>query len=550
MTLVEKYVPILIRQKLYIILANISLILLFYSIWEIKWVAIDVDSLLGLTSKLTMVYWIGLLLITICSILIYLDNEQRNTNIFIFVLFILGLFIIGIGLFTEENARISTSYYPPGEVKKVLTDNYVDISTPYPLLSYRSWPGIHFISIYMLYLTNIDLDFLIKYMTLPWLIFFIFITLSIGDSFNLSPNKCFLLSFLTISSFWTSHHYYSPQSFAFLIYLIIFLFVITNNDNIIKKCISLILVSFLIITHLLTTLATLLSMFMTLIYKSYRGVKINKEFILLCIISITWYIYFATTVLKWGIPDAIERILNMESVDIINSKLNPTSSTEFLSKIFQIAYIFIYMIPIAIFLYNYRKKSDNEKMILNSILYWIIGLGLMTIAVYGTEIFERLYLYSSVPLACFMIISLKDYRHSNKIFVSIMIIFTIMIIPAHYGNEIRSIVYTTELKGAEFLSKTIQYQSPYYDSYFYSFSSYIWYYNPDLIRAEHHMFDLSNGNLLMNSTRYIIESRQTDNVMLFSFGFNYIREWLTKENSKVDLVYNNGQFEVYKNIKI
>ena len=553
MKMTENNLSTRLHQKLYIILANISLILLFYGIWEIKWIVIDIDNLLGITTKLTVTYWLGLSLITICSILVYLDKGLRNNRVFIFVLLVLGLFIVGLGIFTEENARISTSYYPPGEVKKILSDNYIDITTPYPLLSYRSWPGIHLISIYMLYLTNIDLVDLIRYMTLPWLIIFIFITLSIGKSFDLSSNKCFLLSFLAISSFWTSHHYYSPQSFAFLIYLAIFLFVTTIDDNMIKKCISIIMFSFLVITHLLTTVATLLSLFMALIYKKHM--KINKEFILFCVIYVTWYIYLATTVLKWGVPDTIDRIMNMESISVVGSKLHPNSLTELLSKILQVAYIFIYMIPIGIYLFNYRKKDYrkkdyNEKTALNIILYWILGLVVITITVYGTEIFERLYLYASIPLACFMIISLKDYRHSNKFFIVIMIIFAIMIIPAHYGNEIRSITYTTELKGSEFLSGIIQHQSPYHDSYFYSFSSYVWYYNPDIILAEHHSFDLVQGDAVMNRTRYIVNSRYTNNILTFQLGYNPVQAWLTKTDNKLNLLYDNGEFDVYKNIQI
>ena len=52
------------RQKLYLIMANVSIMLLFYSIWEIKWVVADVNDFLGLTSHLTAAYWVGLGLIT------------------------------------------------------------------------------------------------------------------------------------------------------------------------------------------------------------------------------------------------------------------------------------------------------------------------------------------------------------------------------------------------------------------------------------------------------------------------------------------------------
>jgi hypothetical protein len=56
--------PINSRQKLYLVVANVSLVLLFYSIWEIKWVVVDIDDFLGLSSHLTAAYWVGLGLIT------------------------------------------------------------------------------------------------------------------------------------------------------------------------------------------------------------------------------------------------------------------------------------------------------------------------------------------------------------------------------------------------------------------------------------------------------------------------------------------------------
>lgn len=515
-----------------------------------KWVSLDINNFLGLTSKLTVDYLLGLLLITVCSIAVYLDNEMRNNKIFIFILIILGLFIIGLGVFTEENARISTSYYPPGEVKKIISDGRVDISTPYPLISYRSWPGIHLISVFIIYLTNIDLAVIIKYMTLPWLVFFVFIVFSMGKGFGFSPNKCFLLSFLAISSFWTSHHYYSPQSFALLIYLFIMFFTVTISDNMIKKSVSSIMFFFLVMTHLLTTVSTLLSLFLTLIYKKYKHVKINKEFILFTVIFIAWHIYLGSTVIQWGVPDTVNRIVSMETTSVAGSKLHPSSTAELLSKAFQFTFILIYSIPVLIFIYDYRNKDYRQKMILNSILCWILGLAFITVTAYGTEVFERLYLFSSVPLACFMIISLKDYKHSDKIFVCTMVIFVIMIIPAHYGNEARSITYTTELKGSEFLSKIVQPQAPYYESYTYPFSFYLWYYKPDIMYAEHHTLNSPNDPLL-NYTTYIIDSRQEDIVLKFNYMSNPIREWVAKEeNGKLDLLYNNGDFNIYKNVKI
>jgi len=72
-----------LNLKIYLSLAFIVLTLLFYSIWEIKPVTVDVYDFLGLTSHLTAVYWIGYILIILFSIKLYLDKQIKNDLIYL-----------------------------------------------------------------------------------------------------------------------------------------------------------------------------------------------------------------------------------------------------------------------------------------------------------------------------------------------------------------------------------------------------------------------------------------------------------------------------------
>src|SRR3990172_10332802 len=181
--------------RIYIIFAVISLIFLFYSIWEIKPVTVDLYDFLGLTSHLTTIYWIGYILIILLSIKLYLDEQIKRDFIYIIYLIVIGLFLFGVPVFAEENARFAFSYYPAGEVKQVLKSGYIDSLSTYPLISYRSWPATHIISAYMIYLGNIDFESLIKYMPLFWVVFFIIITFGTGSVLKLSFYQSFLFSF-------------------------------------------------------------------------------------------------------------------------------------------------------------------------------------------------------------------------------------------------------------------------------------------------------------------------------------------------------------------
>ena len=57
--------------KIYIIFSMISLILFFYSIWRMKPIIVDITDFLGLTSHLTLTYWIGFIIIILFSIRLY-----------------------------------------------------------------------------------------------------------------------------------------------------------------------------------------------------------------------------------------------------------------------------------------------------------------------------------------------------------------------------------------------------------------------------------------------------------------------------------------------
>ncbi len=145
-------------EKIYIFIALISIVLLFYSIWEIKPVLVDINDFLGLLSHLTLAYWIGYILVVLFSIRLYLDKQIKHDSIYLIYLIVIGLFLFGVPIFTEDNARFPWSYYPAGEVKTVLETKYVNSSSNYPLMTYRSWPAIHLISAFILYLINIKIE--------------------------------------------------------------------------------------------------------------------------------------------------------------------------------------------------------------------------------------------------------------------------------------------------------------------------------------------------------------------------------------------------------
>ena len=98
------------RQKLYLILVFASLNLLFLGIWQTGPVIVQPDAPLGLASYLPALYWIGLALIVLVSVLAFLDREVERDAVFITILIALGLFLYGIRVFLYECAQDTDSY--------------------------------------------------------------------------------------------------------------------------------------------------------------------------------------------------------------------------------------------------------------------------------------------------------------------------------------------------------------------------------------------------------------------------------------------------------
>ena len=531
------------RQKLYLILALTSLTLFFYSIWEIKWVVVDIDDFLGLTSHLTAAYWIGLGLITLCSIFVYLDNELKNDWVFIFILIVVGLFLFGLGVFAEENARFPWSYYPTGEAKTLLSTHYIDTISPYPLISYHCWPACHFISASIILLTGIDFSHLIMYMPLFWVLCYIFISFAIGKRFDFSSNQSFLLSSLALSSFWTFHYYYGAPSFAILIYLLLFMFIITFR-NTIKETVPLILTfTALVITHMLTTITALSALFVQSLYK--RQTKFILLFLAICA---AWYIYLAPLMFEVGVKDFMAQATALEFFSFLETEKYRmgTLLTRQVVHTCRLSYLGIYATCMAIAFILYltgRVKRENKKR-LGICFAWLIGVVLLLVLRYGAaEIDDRVFVLSLIPMACIMILSFN-----RKVFIALMILLIVLHIPAHYGTECFGMARTTELEGAEFFAMKI---SGHDEPYSYRFHPYVRYYDPEKVLMPWKSFTGSHQPDIskMDPATYIANSNESHYFMLYCYGFDPVQVWIEQNKNNLTSFYDNGYFKGYMNTK-
>lgn len=540
---IESWSPYPLDARIYIIFSMISLILLFYSIWEAKPIIVNINDFLGLISHLTITYWIGFIVVILFSIRLYLDKEIKDGYVYLIYLIMIGLYLFAVPIFAEENARFAWSYYPAGEVKTILETKYVDTASKFSLLSYRSWPAIHFISASILYMTSIKIEDLIKYMPLFWIIFVVFAMFSIGKRLKLSINQSFLVSMIVISSFWSFHYYYGPQSLVYLLYISLFLLIIGFNKNIKDIILTILIFATTVMTHMLTSIGLIFSFILSSKLLAYKNR--TKFIILLLIIFGAWYLYIAPTMFKTGVREFIAQAMKAEIFSFINTGKyeEGTFLTRQITHYARLSYLGIYVALMTIstaFFLTGRVKEENKKLI-KICLYWLIGILTLFMFKYGeAEIDDRVYILSLIPMSLILVATFD-----KKVLSIIAMLFISLHIPAHYGTESFEQSLTTELKGADFFATNIPDNG---EKYSYYYLTYLRFYSPEKSFARWTSFTgtVRPNISKLNDVKYIVDSEGVSNFMIYAHGLDPIQEWMKINNDNLYLLYDNGYFKLYR----
>lgn len=535
----------IVKSKIYIILVFSGIILLFYGMYEIRPVIISIEDPLGIMSHLTAAYWIGYILIIVCSIRLYLEKKIQSDSIYIIYLIAIGLLLFGLPIFTEENARFAWSYYPSGEVKSILEDGTIGNIYDYELGTYRSWPTTHIVSAFIISLTDIRVDYLAKYMPIFWVLSVMSMSYSTGKLFKLPANSCFLIAFFVISSFWTINYYYGPPSLAYILYLLFFMSMISlykryNIANIIFMILTFVAT---VTTHMLTSIILIISFILSSRFAQSIYKNRTKFAILFAIMFIGWHLYFASMMFDIGIKEFVKQITNGEFFTTFSTEKYNTGTTLIREIIHysRISYLGIYAISImmaAIFYVKNRVKKEYKEYIKICFL-WLTGILIFLVFRYGPEIDDRVYILSLLPMALILIMTFD-----RKVISTLAILLIVLHIPAHYGTESFDMTYTTDLVGSKFLASKLGQN----DSVNYYFAPFIRYYNPQFVNSRG--FDdigyYNPDNKSFEDSTYIISSTQLQNYLIYVFGSDNIQMWL-EDDEKSMLLYDNGYYNIYKN---
>lgn len=552
-------VPIAARIRIYLIMPTVCLILLFYAIQQSAPIIVEPGAILGLGSYLHPTYWIGLGTLVLCSVSIVADRDIKRDSVFLYVLLVLGLYLVGVSVFTEPLPRAPEAYHPTVIGEDLLAEGHLpDASEEYYLGSYRSWPVTQLLSASLLASTEADVIPLIRYAPLFWMILFVLIIYAFGKRLSLSPNLCFGLAFLALAS-WFTQQDFSPQGIAMLLYLLLLFLIIPPDRSWQKNLLIVLAFVCLTLTHSLTPLAVVAGSALILLFTR----RINLLLFLLAFWA-TWYVMAATYAFEEGLKEAMERPLHaftfLFSTEKTAAYEQPLSFGRTFWRSSQLSYFFLYISLVALsgFLHVKMTVKGQDRRSITLLFLFLMGIP-ATLFVAFVEATTRTYMYSLIPVIAIVMLTFYKSRAAVFLIGLVMVITIVLNMPAKYGAEASwSQVLPSELAGGKFYAERVNPDVHQDKTYYYNYAGFlILYHNPDLLAVRtlssnqiQRALDKPSLSPLSEWVRYVILSKQGTDVQFTSWGEAPFQLWpLTPEGRKADLLYTNGHYQIYENAR-
>lgn len=509
-------------------------------------VVVSSSNFLDFLRHLQIYYWIGLALVLAALVVLWSLEVYRAEALALPAVTLLGVMLLSVPVFLQENAPFFVSYYPAGEVQTVLQDGHFDLLRDGPLLNYHYWPGLHIFSAANILITGVQLSFLLKYMPLLWVVVFVLLTRVVARSFGLELRQWIVLAWLALVAQWIGQYYYSAQGLAVLLYLVVIFSLFASRVAWEQVVIFIAAMSALIVTHSLTAFTAVLSIFMMSLYRE----RTRTIAALAAVLFISFYLFMSVKMFDLGVREYVGRLISLDLNMFWTSSEFSAPNTNQMTKMlhynklmFAAAYMVMFLAALGGFYKNRARWPEKKTVLFQHTLLWMAGIGFLLIYKYGTEIHYRIYLFATLFIVCLLVTSFPR----SKIVLITAIVLTVLFIPARYGTFSYEQTLATELAGTRFVATRVA--DPRI-SYVYQFPCYIWYYDPGKLAVPYLLYapQLGEENYKTEpgSASYIADSLQSHNYMSYAYGFDRIAGWVNENKDKIDTIYDNGSFWTYK----
>jgi hypothetical protein len=524
------------------------------SMWRTGPVVIEWPASFGLLSYLHWSYWVALGILLLTALFAYLDRAVQSNLLFITITLTLGLYILGLTVFLEPNARTPASYGNFTEVNVIETTGRLDLGEPLAPSSYRNWPGtLYFLAAAMDVTGLEDYTELTRYLPLIWPVFLTFITQAIGRRLGLEPKQRFLLSFLALATTLGWHDY--PATFAGLGLYFLAAMLLLDQRRTVPSTIALIIAALgVVIIHPIMTLALLLTaigVFLT------RGAT-NTFLILIIALVGAWNLYAALSFTDYFINNFLATFWRpMVAAQFQASSyetVGPTSAARLASRYSQIAFFGIYALLIlrhVVWLLRHGRTDPNGALALRILAIPIVlgpiavGMGL------GAEGFARTLVLGAVWILVVLVLT----RPPPVIPATLMLALPVILLFAQYSLEgAWPYVSTSSLRGTEFLATRVE-KAPADFFAYHGVHDLASYYNPEFLSVgSMDSWSVTDPALRradpsqLDDAPYVLFNQQGHDTMLWLWGHDPFWPWqYTDQGEQADRIYDSNRFEIYRN---
>ncbi len=414
------------KTRISLTLTVSALLLWAYSLIHAKLINID-DW--GLYHVLPLTYFIALGCLTIASSILWFLRESHNKLLF-FQTCVLITFIWSTPLIIG-GTLVGTRYI---YASNTLTEYIVRYGHLDPISQwYHNWPGLNLLETVLFQISGfitadkaiVIFPFVIQFILLiP--VYFLFRTVING-------NQVWAAIWLVYYFNWTGQTIYSPQGITYILFLTFIGFLnCTHNNTVSSRIQHVVYFVALVITHLLTAIASLFIMLTTISFtkEKKQGLSI---LILSTIILITWSTYQTTEFFNNSITSFLEHVFKFDFIQ--NTSLTSGvkgSIGHQVTALIRVLFTTILGIIGITGSFLSIKRRDLQDRFFVAILAGVVLM--LPFGFYQYEFIERIFLFMLPVLAFFGIKFLR-----TKILGIILIMILIVSIPfsviAFYGNQ-------------------------------------------------------------------------------------------------------------------
>jgi hypothetical protein len=511
----------------------------------------------GILSRLPVTYWMGIAAICALVLFSFRSSKSLNLNVSIAIFVLVLVYTNFIPQIIETPIGLtSMSLWPSSQASLTISTGHIAVGQPNQMLDYNNWPFFTiFTSIFML-ITGSPLSWLLKWFPLFsitfWaLIVFLILKRFLGSKYGLIGAALFLCGS------WTKQQYFGPQSFAFMLFLLVLYLSLKSESgtfNFNKKSFFILALAVfigLVFFHVLTPVALLLMLAATYLITSLFAMHAGKQsktlgyFVLLCTtIVVAYNVYVTPSFVSYGfnkVVDAFGTSLFQQVSRIAGSQYQTFTSAIIYGLVF--GFVGISLIGLLLMLRDKNQPKLQTLTYLSSIGVMLI----LALVPYGEEGPFRAFMFTLPFLSLICVWFLK---RKPALLGTLLCIFLLLSVPAIYGADSYCLITDPELAGGKYVAQYLPDTSHVfgkvetYVRYFDPSSSLIFYTIGSQPFLDYDSLDIEQH---IDGINYLTISRNQINYVEYYSGINPYQNMNLLQNINVTraCLYDNGNFSVH-----